>query len=109
MIVVIGLLALIAATAVTTVVTRANVTPSRDSTHPLSGNLVISGLRGRISAQRRNPFSPSLPASATAPDHGLRPGPAPPRGQGRRDRQRPYVTPYRPGLQGEIPGKKERS
>jgi hypothetical protein len=105
MIVVIGLLALIAATAVT----RAIVAPNRDSTHSLSDNLVISGLRCRISAQHRNPFSPSLPASATAPDHGLRPGPARSRGPGRRDRQRPYVTPHRPGLQGEIPGKKETS
>jgi hypothetical protein len=109
MIVVTGLLALIAATAVTTVVTRAIVAPNRDSTHSLSDNLVISGLRCRISAQHRNPFSPSLPASATAPDHGLRPGPARSRGPGRRDRQRPYVTPHRPGLQGEIPGKKETS
>lgn len=109
MIVVIGLLALITAAAVTTVVTRASVAPNRGSTHSLSDNLMISGLRGRISAPRRNPFSPSLPASATALDHGLRPGPGRPRGPGRRDRQRPYVTPYRPGLQGEIPGKKERS
>lgn len=102
MIVVIGLLA-------ATAVTRAIVAPNRDSTQSLSDSLVISGPRCRISAQHRNPFSPSLPVSATAPDHGLRPGPARPRGPGRRDRQRPYVTSYRPGLQGEIPGKKESS
>jgi hypothetical protein len=105
MIIVIRLLAVIAAT----IVPRASSAPHSDSTHSLSDNLMISGLRRRISAQRGNLFPPSPPVSATAPDHGLRPGPARPRGPGRRDRKRPYVTPYRPGLQGQIPGKKERS
>lgn len=104
MIVVIGLLALIAAT----IVTRASVAANSDSTHPLGDNLMISGPRCRISAQRRNPFSPSHPA-ATVPDHGPWPSPARPRVTGRRDRQHLYVTPYRPGLQGDNPGKKERS
>jgi len=105
MIIVIGLLALIAAT----VVTRASVATDSDSTHSLSDNLMISGPRCRISAQRRYPFSPRSPASVTASDDGLRPGPAPPRVTGRRDRKRLYLTPCCPGLQGENPGKKERS
>ena len=68
--------------------------------------IVVIGL---LALQRRNLSSPGPPVSVTTPDHGLQPGPARPRGPGRRDRQRPYLTPYRPGLQGEIPGKKERS
>jgi hypothetical protein len=105
MIVVIGLLALIAAA----IATRASVAANSDSTYPLGDNLMISGSRCRISAQRSNPFSPSQPASFTVPDHGLRPSPARPRVTGRRDRQHLYVTPYRPGLQGDNPGEKERS
>jgi hypothetical protein len=137
MIVVIGLLALIAAT----VVTRASVAANSDSTNPLSDNFVISRPRRGTTAlrARRDRLDTASVVGhrrhapgVTADHHDAwrYPGHHHPRQRqrhcadgayltvarrgarrhetDRRDRKRQYVTPYRSGLQGENPGKKER-
>jgi hypothetical protein len=133
MIVVIGLLALIAAT----VVTRASVVTNSDSIQPLSDNFVISALRHGpplcACAATGSPVNPpgvdkyhrsfgiphrSKPTRCAGSRFGRAQRHwtggayltvAQRRETGRRDRKRPRVTLRRPGLQGENPGKKERS
>ncbi len=123
MIVVIRPLVLIAAAAVT----RASVATNNDTfvlSRPRRGTITLRVHRDRVtyapagggevpplvrntpppetSAQRGNPFCLS------AQRHGYLTV-ARRRETGRRDREHLHITPYRPGLQGENPGKKERS
>ena len=70
--------------------------------------------RNQRAAQEPVPAERSGTRHRTAPDHGLRPSPPPGRPGGRRCpasgvRERLFVMLPRPGLQGENPGKKERS
>ena len=134
MIVAIRLLGLIAAA----VVTRASVATSSNPTRPLSDTFALSRPRRGITALRvhRDRLTYAAAGGGEVPPlvrNTPPPGTSAQRGKpfclsvqrhgagdayltvarrcetGRRDRTRLHVTPYQPGLQGENPGKKERS